>query len=232
MSSKKIQLDGVGYITVTKRRGQKTLRVSVNGAVVRVSQPAWLPFSAGESFARSRINWILQNIQTPKTYQDGQSIGQFHTLRLLNGPKNSCKTVETIVNVSLAVPADSQESQEYIAKCIAKTLRSQAEEFLPKRTATLAEYGGFSFSSVSVKQLKRRWGSCNSKRDIVYNLHLMELNPEQIDYVILHELTHTEHMNHSTNFWTRLDSIGGRFLYTCITGRQILRPFQYTSPNS
>ena len=63
------------------------------------------------------------------------------------------------------------------------------------------------YKSVGVKQLTRRWGSCSSKKDITFNLRLMTLQSEYIDYVIFHELTHTQHMNHGSEFWAKLEQV-------------------------
>ena len=86
-------------------------------------------------------------------------------------------------------------------------MRGDAEEYLPTRVAELAEMFGFSYKSVQVKLLKRRWGSCNSKKELVFNLNLMSLDALHIDYVILHELTHTIHMNHGPEFWAHMESV-------------------------
>jgi hypothetical protein len=83
-----------------------------------------------------------------------------------------------------------------------RALRAQAEASLPGRLGELAGRYGFSFRSVAVKQLTGRWGSCDSKQNIVLNLYLMQLPWELIDYVLLHELTHTRIMKHGPEFWT------------------------------
>ena len=65
----------------------------------------------------------------------------------------------------------------------------------------LAQVHGFEYRSVQIKQLTGRWGSCDSQRNIILNLFLMQLPWELIDYVILHELTHTTIMKHGPPFW-------------------------------
>ena len=52
-----------------------------------------------------------------------------------------------------------------------------------------------------------RWGSCDSKRNIVLNLYLMELPWELIDYVLFHELTHTEVLRHGPDFWSAMKRV-------------------------
>ncbi len=62
-------------------------------------------------------------------------------------------------------------------------------------------------SQVKLREQRTRWGSCSSRGVINLNWRLMVFNPEIIDYVIIHELSHLKHMDHSQNFW----NLVGRF---------------------
>ena len=84
-------------------------------------------------------------------------------------------------------------------------LRQKALAYLPHRTAELAKKHGFSYRRVSVRRSRTRWGSCSVVNNINLSIFLMQLPDHLIDYVILHELVHTVHKNHSADFWKRLD---------------------------
>src|SRR5690606_36436720 len=86
-----------------------------------------------------------------------------------------------------------------------RALRKEAETLLPQRLRTLAEQTGFTYNSVAVKQPKSRWGSCSHQKHITLNLFLMQLPWRLIDYVLLHELTHTKVMRHGPPFWAELE---------------------------
>jgi predicted metal-dependent hydrolase len=88
-------------------------------------------------------------------------------------------------------------------------LRQRALEYLPRRTLFLAETHGFSFRRISVRKSRTRWGSCSSVNNINLSMYLMHLPSHLIDYVILHELVHTIHKNHSPAFWSLLDEHTG-----------------------
>lgn len=76
-----------------------------------------------------------------------------------------------------------------------------------KRIEILNSDGSFKISSVKLSSAKKRWGSCSSKGNINLNWKLI-MTPEIVcDSVILHELVHTKHMNHSAKFYKLLDSI-------------------------
>lgn len=84
-------------------------------------------------------------------------------------------------------------------------LRKRAHEYLPRRTAELAREHGFSYRRVSLRRSRTRWGSCSPVNNINLSIFLMQLPEHLIDYVILHELVHTVHKNHSALFWELLD---------------------------
>ncbi len=105
----------------------------------------------------------------------------------------------------------SESFQTFVRKVIDATLRHEAEAMLPARTAELAQLHGLKFSHVDLRNMRTQWGSCSSKGRICLNIQLMRLPDELIDLVILHELTHTLHMDHSKAFYADLDKfLGGR----------------------
>ena len=68
---------------------------------------------------------------------------------------------------------------------------------------------GLSYRRVFVKNQKTLWGSCSAANNINLNVNLVRLPDELRDYVILHELVHTRHKNHSRTFWRALDRLVG-----------------------
>ncbi len=88
-------------------------------------------------------------------------------------------------------------------------VRQRALDYLPRRTAELAKRHGFSYRRVTIRRSRTRWGSCSAVNNINLSLYLMNLPAYLIDYVILHELVHTVHKNHSPAFWQLLDKHTG-----------------------
>lgn len=206
---KTVTIDDIGDVVITKRRGQKSIRISVSGGQVRVSQPSWLPYSAGETFARSKAEWIKHNYKPVQHYENTQQISVTRTLLVRQGYRRSSKLVpgELIVTLEASEDMYTADAQAFIHRKVIKALRDEAEDYLPKRVARLADMYGFSYRSISIKQLKRRWGSCNAKKELVFNLRLVSLDQSHIDYVILHELCHTVHMHHGKEFWDLMESV-------------------------
>ena len=77
----------------------------------------------------------------------------------------------------------------------------QAKRIFPERTAYFAKRMGVDYGRITIREQKTRWGSCSSKGNLNFNWKLVLLDPELLDYVVVHELAHRREMNHSKNFW-------------------------------
>ena len=90
-------------------------------------------------------------------------------------------------------------------------LRRAAKEDLPKRLARLEAATGLRCAKLSIRASRTKWGSCSGENHISLSLYLMTLPEALRDFVILHELCHTVHHDHSPRFHALLDRLtGGR----------------------
>lgn len=87
--------------------------------------------------------------------------------------------------------------------------RYKARIILAARLNQLAKEHGFTYNKFFLRNQKTRWGTCSGKNNISLNMNLIRLPQQLQDYVILHELVHTKHKNHSKIFWTHLDKFVG-----------------------
>jgi len=86
-------------------------------------------------------------------------------------------------------------------------LRINAKSYLPPKTIELAKKYNFKINDIRIKEQKRRWGSCSNKKNINLNWRLIMANDRIIDYIIIHELSHTIELNHSDKFWKIVENI-------------------------
>jgi predicted metal-dependent hydrolase len=208
MSQKVIELAGIGPVTLIKRAQSRSIRLSVTTSGVRVSMPRWTPFGAGAAFATKNLMWIQQELAkiSAPLIESGQRIGKMHYVRfeqVLSGQSTSSRVTgtEIIIRVVSGETVTEPAVQKRAQAAALRALKREAERLLPARVQNLAVVHNRDYKSISVKQLKRRWGSCDSHQALTFNLFLMELPWEHIDYVILHELAHTVEMNHGPAFW-------------------------------
>lgn len=214
MATKQITLPDIGTVNLYKRKGSRSIKLTIAAdGGVRVTQPYWLPYAAGINFVQSRQDWIRQHTtQRRAELEPGQVIGKSHRLIIEKSPVASKVTSRVTSNaVYITHPAAIDHRHDSVQaaaqKASVRALRNQAEDLLPGRLRELADKHGFSYRSVSVKQLSGRWGSCDSHQNIIFNLYLMQLPWTLIDYVILHELTHTRIMKHGPEFWQAMADV-------------------------
>lgn len=227
MATKEVEIGGIGMVTLYKRRGSRHIRISLTGTgQVRVTLPAWTPYQVGVEFARSKALWIQAQRKPQKLLEDGQQIGKAHHIRFQT--INTSRIITRVHNnyIHIGIPggdsSETKEAQRLIHNACIRALRLEAEQLLPQRLAALAQQHEFSYRSVNIKQMKGRWGSCSSHKDIVLNCFLMQLPWDLIDYVLLHELTHTRIMAHGKPFWDEL----GRYVHNLTDIRRRMREHQ------
>ena len=96
-------------------------------------------------------------------------------------------------------------------KAHVEELRRAAKVDLPGRIARLSEATGLKYEKLSIRASRTKWGSCSGRNHISLSLFLMALPEHLRDYVIIHELCHTVHHNHSPRFHALVDRlVGGR----------------------
>ena len=83
-------------------------------------------------------------------------------------------------------------------------LKEDAKRYIPDKVAYYAEKIGVTYGRITIKHQRTRWGSCSSKGNLNFNCLLMLTPPQVVDSVIVHELCHRKHMNHSEKFYAEV----------------------------
>ncbi len=210
MPAKRYQIEGVGDISIYKRKGSKTIRLSITGdGTVRVTQPRWLPYKAGIEFAQLKKTWIANHQTQKNLLVNDQIIGKSYQLKFLSSedaqkPTSRLNDQFIVVKLPSNLETSNPVVQKVAERAVLRALKIDTETLLIPRLHDIAKSYGFSFTSCHVKRLKGRWGSCSQKREIILNSYLIQLPWHLIDYVLLHELQHTEILAHGSRFWLAL----------------------------
>ena len=93
-----------------------------------------------------------------------------------------------------------------------ETLRARAGQELPQRLLTLARQHGLSISRISIRNQRTRWGSCGRNGHITLNWRLIVMPEWVSEYVLVHELMHLRHMDHSAAYWSLVSAACPRYL--------------------
>ncbi|MCP3849441.1 MAG: M48 family metallopeptidase [Gammaproteobacteria bacterium] len=85
--------------------------------------------------------------------------------------------------------------------------KDYAKHYLKERLDQLSVQFSLPYHRLTVRAQKTRWGSCSSKKNISLNYRLLFIEKKSLDYILVHELVHTLHMNHSSAYWTYFESL-------------------------
>lgn len=94
-----------------------------------------------------------------------------------------------------------------ISSAEVEALRREARQYIPSAVERLASLHGFRYTSLRISSAHTRWGSCSGRNGISISLFVMLLPEHLREYIIIHELCHTRHHNHSTAFHSLVDSL-------------------------
>jgi predicted metal-dependent hydrolase len=87
--------------------------------------------------------------------------------------------------------------------------KDHARKKIVDRLKELSEKHQIPFNKVFIRTQKTRWGSCSARKNISLNINIARLPEKLMDYVILHELAHIRHSNHSKSYWQELNRMTG-----------------------
>jgi predicted metal-dependent hydrolase len=189
---------------IRSRRKSVAVIVRPDGTL-EVRAPLGLAEGRIQEFVKSHAEWIQKQqkrarLAAPpsvKTYSNGEEflfLGRSHPLRII--PHQRPALAFDGGTFQLARSA-KPKAKEYFARWY----KARAQEMLTAQVNALAAQRGFTFQKMRISSARTRWGSCSSKGTLSFTWRLMMAPPEIVDYVVVHELVHTQIHNHSKIFW-------------------------------
>lgn len=198
-----------GVITLRRsaRASHVRIRVAPDGRL-RASLPLYAPTFLVKRLlktSRDELRAMLAEQHRETVFEHGMLIGKSHSL-IVHPTTTKAVTAtrhgqQIIVTLPEGKALNEPSATRIVRDTVIEALRIEAKSYLPKRLAFLAEKYGFKYEKVRFSHASGRWGSCSSNGTISLNIALMKLPFELIDYVLVHELSHTIQMNHSDKFW-------------------------------
>lgn len=194
-------------VQIKRMSRRRYLHLTVSHDYVTVKAPYYASNREIEQFILEQLPWIrTQKAKLPPQHEFSHGeqllyLGYPHRLEI----QLAQRRVE-IMNgtIQLFHPNPTPES---IKKQLIQFYQSQAKQHLIQRTHHFATIMQLTVYRVTVRHYRARWGSCDANGNIQYNWQLMMAPQDAIDYVIVHELSHLVHFNHSPAFWQLVRSI-------------------------
>ena len=195
-------------IEVVRTKRRKTASIEVIDGAVHAIVPEQLSNGRIEALLKKRISWIRMKLReqsrivTPKIkeYVSGENftyLGRNYRLKVLRDTDHNVKLKGGYLEVGVGTnPTDSE-----IRNALVQWYEAHALQRLTEKTNRYASIMGVSLNLVSVRDYKARWGSCSSKGEISFNWRIIIAPHHIVDYVVVHELCHLKHPNHSPAYW-------------------------------
>ena len=209
----------LGYEVHRKKVKNINLRIKPNMEVY-ISVPMNLHCDYIENFIRSKESWIksvLKKVEDVKEKQKGfeyktseihKFLGKEYNLTVKTGNFNSVNLVnnEKKPNIILTVNENILENIDEKKKIMEKWYFENAKKLFPQFMEKWLKILDEHVEKVAIKPMKTRWGSCNYvKKYINLNTELIKRTPFEIEYVVLHELTHLKYPNHGKGFYNYVE---------------------------
>lgn len=175
------------YITIT-HNGEVCIRTALKD-----EKRIRLILRERESWIRSKLTAIAS---TPMLY---------HTLGETIRFRGECVSITQLPNLSEILK--KAKNNIHIEKYYSQFYKNEAILTLPSRVSHYARKMNLHPQEIRFKKMRRRWGSCNSEGIVTLNTMMMQLSYAHIDYIIVHELAHLRHMNHSKEFHAVVRSV-------------------------
>jgi len=210
-----VVIQGNGYVVhVIRSSKRKTAAIKIQKGKVFVMVPECLPIAAIESLVAKKHRWIKEKLAIqneiiaikPKEFVSGESfsfLGKNHPLKIETGLYPVIKLYQDELVVS--VRDKTADNALAIKQLLIKWYKLQAESELRDKTGKFSRIIGVNPSSVTIKSFKSRWGSCSISAGIQYNWKIIIAPDRVVNYVVIHELCHILHHNHSPAFWTAVE---------------------------
>ena len=165
----------------------KSPRISEREALRILSEKSgWIESKLREQAERNRLEHVL-----------GEEVSYFGQIHPVSGN-------EAFDDLQVALGRLRGHNSMALERCYDAFYKRRALDHIPERLVHFEALCGKSAASLRIRKMRSRWGSCSSRGAITINAMVMRLPEALIDYIVVHELSHLEHMNHSKAFYAAL----------------------------
>jgi len=210
----------IEYTIEYKKRKSVELLIDPTG-VVRIKAPKGTEEERIEKFVKSKGDWILKKTKemfepvkkiTARTYEEGSKflyLGKEYPIAIQID--TSIKKAEaSFQNETFTIVGKTGEEDE-VKTALEKFYRKKCRQKIKKRAdyyqKNCQKLFKVKYKEIAIKEEKGRWASCSSERNMNFNWRLIMAPDHVIDYIVVHEMCHLAHMNHSKSFWTLVGKI-------------------------
>ena len=190
--------------------------IQVKDGLVEVRAPFKIEQKEIDSFVLQKMGWIKKKLSLQKSIkklirkkfkneENFQFLGKDLKLKITISENKKSYIDDKFIY--LVLNNNKENFKEKIKEKLETLFRETAKDVFKNKTLNEAKKIKVTPKKIIVRSYKRRWGSCSHKKDISYNWKLIMAPEKIIRYVIIHELCHLVHFNHSRDFWKSVEKI-------------------------
>lgn len=213
-----LMIDGNLPIEVVRTNRRKTASIKIVEGQIQVVVPQSLSRKGIQEVIRKNTSWIRKKLLfqsqnppvKPKEYVSGESfsyLGRNYRLKLTENDSGEVKLTGGQLVLGVNQYLLETERDPFVRSQLERWYINHAEQRLREKTVRYAKIIGVEPKSIKVKSYKSRWGSCSVRGEISYNWKIIIAPHHIVDYVIVHELSHIHHHNHSSDFWKCVERV-------------------------
>lgn len=203
-----------GYVAeVIRRPRTKTARLQVDDGAVSIVVPVELPQARIKKILTEKNRWIKEKLYlhqqampvSSKEFISGEAfpyLGRNYRLKIETGPFAPVKLKQGRLLVTLP---KQNRTPELIRTALVQWYHHQALIRFNEKVDRYAKVIGVNPKSVSIKNFKARWGSCTARGELQFHWKVILAPHRIVDYVVIHELCHLKHHDHSPAFWKSVE---------------------------
>ena len=210
----KYHLDGrtIRYFLKKSHRARNYRITYLDSATFRITVPHGRKNPDPEELLSRHHRWITNRLRDertrripPQELKDGGKIPLLGAAWILNIQTGSTRRPSWIYHQEDQTVSISARDSSGILKALELWYKHMAGDFLAHRISYWTDPMRVSPAGVRIKNQKTIWGSCSHRGFLNFNWRIMVLSPGAADYLIIHELAHLKHLNHSPSFWNMVE---------------------------
>ncbi len=194
------------------RSSRRTAALHIVGSDLQVRIPEHLGDERVAAILKQKRPWIRGKVAELKRVPPHRSrelvsgesfpyLGRHYRLKVQDGHHVGVCLSGGYLRATIRPTEQGEQREARIQQYLQSWYRSRALERLQEKSARYAKQIGVSPAGVSVRNFRSRWGSCNKRGQVIFNWNIIKAPHRIVDYVVIHELCHLIHPNHSKEFW-------------------------------